>query len=71
MPQGIIKGMTRKALGHYDYAGKPGWNTKNERASRRQDGKNAAGIAAEIPPELANCVCDYAERLLEQKELTR
>jgi C-5 cytosine-specific DNA methylase len=27
--------------------------------------------AATIPPELANCVCDYAERLLEQKELTR
>jgi hypothetical protein len=26
---------------------------------------------ATIPPELANCVCDYAERILEQKELTR
>jgi hypothetical protein len=28
-------------------------------------------LLATIPPELANCVCDYAERLLEQKELTR
>jgi hypothetical protein len=28
VPQGIIKGMTRKALGHYDYEGLPGWNTK-------------------------------------------
>jgi hypothetical protein len=66
MPQGIIKGMTRRALGHYDYKGEPGWNTKNERANRRQSGDAAAGLAATIPPELANCVADYAERLLEQ-----
>jgi hypothetical protein len=67
IPQGIIKGMTRKALGHYDYEGEPGWNTKNERAERRQNGDNAASIAATIPPELANCVAEYAERLLESK----
>jgi hypothetical protein len=34
------------------------------------DSEFAAAIAT-IPPELANCVCDYAERILEQKELTR
>ncbi len=67
MPQGIIKCMTRKALGHYDYEGEPGWNTKNEKAERRQNGANAAGLAATIPPELANCVADHAERLLEQR----
>jgi hypothetical protein len=65
MPQGIIKGMTRKALGHYDYEGEPGWNTKNERASRRQNESNAAALAATIPPELANCVAEYAERITE------
>ena len=27
----------------------------------------ATALAATIPPELANCVADYAERLLEQK----
>jgi hypothetical protein len=69
MPQGIIKGMTRKALGHYDYKGDPGWNTKNESAKRRQNQNAAAGLAATIPPELANCVADYAERLIEQKEM--
>ena len=31
--------------------------------------KNAAATVATIPPELANCVADYAERLLEQKGL--
>jgi hypothetical protein len=67
MPQGIIKGMTRRALGHYDYKGEPGWNTKNERAPKRLRESGAAATAATIPPELANCVCDYAERILEQR----
>jgi hypothetical protein len=49
--------------------GEPGWNTKNERAERRQNGKDAAGLAATIPPELANCVADYAERILELEEV--
>ena len=62
--QGIIKGMTRKALGQREYKGQPGWNTKNESAKTRQDGNGAASIAAIIPPELANCVADYAERIL-------
>lgn len=68
MPQGIIKGMTRKALGHYEYEGEPGWNTKNEKATRRQNGSDAASLAATIPPELANCVADYAERIIEQRK---
>lgn len=68
MPQGIIKGMTRKALGHYSHKGKPGWNTKNESATKRQNGEGAASIAATIPPELANCVAEYAERIIEAEE---
>src|SRR6202000_521399 len=61
MPQGIIKGMTRKALGQREYKGQPGWNKKN--VERRSNGA-AAAHAATIPPELANCVADYAERLV-------
>lgn len=65
MPRGIIKGMTRKAMGQREHKGKPGWNTKNESASRRQDAEGCASIAATIPPELAGCVADYATRLYE------
>jgi hypothetical protein len=67
MPQGIIKGMTRKAMGQREHKGKPGWGTKNERASRRQNAEGCASLAATIPPELANCVADYAERILEMR----
>jgi hypothetical protein len=63
--QGIIKGMTRKAHGFREYKGEPGWN-KRQGLETRNDKKQAA-LAATIPPELANCVADYAERLLEQK----
>lgn len=65
MPQGIMKGMTRKAMGQREYKGLPGWNTKNEAASRRLDAEGCASIAATIPPELAACVADYAMRLME------
>ncbi len=34
------------------------------------DKRKAAALAATIPPELANCVVDYAERLLEQRAVT-
>ena len=66
MPQGINKGMTRKAMGQREYKGQPGWNTKNEASARRLDGSGCASIAATIPPELSACVADYAERLIEQ-----
>lgn len=67
MPQGIIKGMTRRAIGHKDYKGQPGWNTKNISAGLRLREKDAAATAAVIPPELAASVVDYAERILEQR----
>lgn len=63
MPQGIIKGMTRRAIGHKDYKGQPGWNTKNTAASTRLRESSAASMAATIPSELASCVADYAERI--------
>jgi hypothetical protein len=63
--------MTRRALGHYAYKGQPGWNTKNEQADRRQRENAAAGLAATIPSELANCVAAYAERLLETSSLSQ
>lgn len=65
MPQGIIKGMTRLALGYREQKGQPGWNTKNVSQSGRQRAEENAGTAATIPSELANCVADYAERILE------
>lgn len=66
MPQGIIKGMTRKAMGQREHKGKPGWNTKNEAVDRRLNADGCASIAATIPPELSACVANYAERILEQ-----
>jgi hypothetical protein len=62
MPQGIIKGMTRRAQGFKEYKGQPGWGKRIEGATKRND-KEAAALKATIPPELANCVADYAERI--------
>lgn len=67
MPQGISKGMTRLAMGQREHKGKPGWNTKNENVSRRLNASGCASVAATIPPELANCVADYAERICRQE----
>lgn len=53
MPQGINKGFGDQSTAHY-YA-----NLAKISPHRR------AANTATIPPELANCVCDYAERLLE------
>ena len=71
MPQGIIKGMTRLALGYREHKGQAGWNTKNEAQSSRKRAKENANTAATIPPELANCVADYAERLLELTHMSK
>jgi len=51
--QGILKGRRLKTSGY-----------KRQTPSKSDCG--AAAIIATIPPELANCVADYAERLLEQ-----
>lgn len=53
--QGIVKGysMTREA--------------NNLRGRRGHSKAEIAALNATIPPELANCVCDYAERLLEMR----
>lgn len=70
MPQGIIKGMTREALGFREYKGSPIWNCKHRliaSGSQRKERKEMVALRATIPPELANCVADYIERLLEQR----
>jgi hypothetical protein len=51
MPQGIVKGFKHGGIR------KPDW----------PHDKRGGSAAAVIPPELANCVAEYAERLLEQK----
>lgn len=58
MPQGILKGRRLMSGG---YKGQTGI----------QNDKKAGAIVATIPPELASCVCDYAERILEQREHER
>lgn len=70
MPQGIIKGMTREAFGFREFKGSPNWNRKHidslvKFGSKSIQRKEATAKNATIPPELANCVVDYAERLLE------
>lgn len=55
MPQGILKGR-RLMTGGY----------KGQTTGKSD--KAAAAIIATIPPELANCVADYAERILEQRK---
>jgi hypothetical protein len=54
MPQGIFKG---RRLMRGGYKGQTGI----------QDDKKAGAVIATIPPELANCVADYAEALLRAK----
>jgi hypothetical protein len=75
VPQGIKKGKTfRGAPGNYMETCPPGFNKKTWRNAWQKDvevraggRKHTAAFAATIPPELANCVADYAERLLEAK----
>ncbi len=61
MPQGIQKGMSQQRDRNGRRRGVLEHVSKRERAAQ----------GATIPPELANCVADYAERLLEQKARAR
>lgn len=63
IPQGITKGLTELAMGLREHKGKPGWDVRGN-----GKGQTPTAEVATIPPELANCVADYAERLLEQSE---
>lgn len=75
LPQGIKKGMklagitgaqakamTREELLNHRRADNMMWVS-----SKSQKRKDATAGVATIPPELANCVADYAERILEQQ----
>lgn len=69
VPTGIIKGMTREALGFREYKGSPVWNRKHvdsiiKFGSHSKERKEATARNATIPPLLASCVADYAERIL-------
>jgi hypothetical protein len=57
-----LKGIDRKALTDYRRQNDGSWSS-----SKSAKRKEWTAQVATIPPELANCVCDYAERLLEQK----
>ena len=77
MPQGIVKGLvlggggailkmiangaTRDDIRKYRQKHDEHWNSSKSEAR-----KKSTATFATIPPELANCVADYAERLLEQ-----
>lgn len=62
IPMGIRKGMTELAMGLREHKGKPGWDVRHG-----VKGQTQTALVATIPPELANCVADYAEALLEQR----
>ena len=63
--QGLRKGMTELAMGLREHKGKPGWDVRHG-----VKGQTQTALVATIPPDLANCVADYAERLLEQKAVS-
>jgi hypothetical protein len=74
MPQGISKGMTRKAWGAREFKGQDGWNRKHEAPresnsywSNSKGRRDAVAANATIPPLLAAAVADYATRLYEAR----
>lgn len=71
MPQGIQKGMRLGKSGYTGEAQKE-WRRKLSNPSRdswsgSESRSEATAKIAQIPPELANCVADYAEALLRDK----
>jgi len=62
IPRGIRKGLTELAMGLREHKDKPGWNDRHG-----SKGQTPTALVATIPPELANCVADYAERICAQK----
>lgn len=70
MPAGIAKGISHRVPGiklmnraditAWRRVNDPMWS--NSKSKKRQD---ATALAATIPPELASCVADYAERMIE------
>lgn len=61
LPKGLQKGMTELAMGLREHKGKPGWDMRHG-----VKGVTQTARVATIPPELANCVADYAEALMMQ-----
>jgi hypothetical protein len=73
LPQGIVKGtritpgnIVQKALDKGDTAAVRAIRRQQQRefSARAGGASKAPALSATIPPELANCVADYAERLL-------
>lgn len=62
IPKGIRKGLTELAMGLREHKGKPGWDDRHG-----SKGQTPTALVATIPPELANCVADYAERICAEK----
>lgn len=60
IPAGIRKGLTELAMGLREHKGKPGWDDRHG-----SKGQTPTALVATIPPELANCVAEYAERICE------
>jgi hypothetical protein len=62
----LMKSMTREEK--REYRKNFPWASSSSGSALR---KSQTAAAATIPPELANCVADYAERLLEQRAVTK
>jgi len=68
LPQGIIKGMTREAMGFREFKDSPIWNRKHRQiasGSKSKERKEMTALNATIPLELSSAVAEYAERLIE------
>lgn len=63
LPKGILKMGNQ---GGYYKKGAPGGFVHDPPGSRQPAAKSAT-----IPPELSSCVCDYAERVIEQRAMAR
>jgi hypothetical protein len=71
MPRGIQKGV-RLGTGGFTGSVQTAWRKAHSNPARdawsgSEKRAEATAKLATIPPELANCVCNYAERLLESK----
>lgn len=75
LPQGIKKGI--QLAGGLDFSTatpdeRKAWRKTDfmlSRGSKSQARRNETAKAATIPPELANCVAEYAERIIEAEKL--
>lgn len=69
LPRGLIKGMTREAMGFREFKGSPMWNRHHSlisSGSKSHKRKEMTALNATIPPLLAKYVQEHADWLLRE-----